>query len=158
MILFSGLFSFIFIEPYGQLGPTTDKPCFKRTNVGLNYLAGVTAQTMIYVSIHLFLLPLVKFFSSVNFPPTFSFSCSLYKCIWFVIVFVISLIIPLKMASAGGWKYLGKIWCLFEFIPFTCWPSQLGVQNTLTASLQRSKIPPMSALDMILNNLIVRLP
>ena len=35
------------------------------------------------------------------------------------------------------------------------WPSQLGLQNTLTAVLQRGKTPPMSVLDMTLNNLIV---
>ena len=38
-----------------------------------------------------------------------------------------------------------------------CWPSQLGLQKTPTASLQRSKTPPMSVLDMTQNNLMVRL-
>ena len=37
------------------------------------------------------------------------------------------------------------------------WPRWLGLQNTLTASLQRGKTPSMSVLDMTLNNLIVRL-
>ena len=37
------------------------------------------------------------------------------------------------------------------------WPSQLGLQNTLTASLQRGKLPPTNVLDMTLNNLMVRL-
>ena len=37
------------------------------------------------------------------------------------------------------------------------WPSQLGLQNTLTASLQKSKTRPTSVLDMTLNNLMVRL-
>ena len=32
------------------------------------------------------------------------------------------------------------------------WPSQLELQYTLTASLQRSKTPPMSVLYMTLNN------
>ena len=35
-------------------------------------------------------------------------------------------------------------------------PSQLGLQNTLTASLQRDKTPLTSVLDMTLNNLMVR--
>ena len=35
--------------------------------------------------------------------------------------------------------------------------SQMGLQNTLTASLQRGKTcPPISVLDMTLNNLMVR--
>ena len=37
------------------------------------------------------------------------------------------------------------------------WPTWVGLQNTPTASLQRSKTPPMSILDMTLNNLMVRL-
>ena len=37
------------------------------------------------------------------------------------------------------------------------WPNQLGLQNTLTAPLQRDKTPPKGFLDMTLNNLIVRL-
>ena len=37
------------------------------------------------------------------------------------------------------------------------WPSWLGLQNTLTASLQRGKTPPTSHLDLTLNNLMVRL-
>ena len=36
-------------------------------------------------------------------------------------------------------------------------PSWLGLQNTLTASLQRGKHPLMSVLDMTLNNLMARL-
>ena len=38
--------------------------------------------------------------------------------------------------------------------PTFSWPSQLGLQNTLTASLQRGKTPPMSVQDMTLNNLM----
>ena len=38
-----------------------------------------------------------------------------------------------------------------------CWSSQLGLMNTLTASLQRGKNPPMSVLDMTIKNLMVRL-
>ena len=34
------------------------------------------------------------------------------------------------------------------------WPGHFGQQNTLTASLQREKTPPMSVLHMTLNNLI----
>ena len=37
------------------------------------------------------------------------------------------------------------------------WPSRLGQQNTQTSSLQKSKSPPTSVLDMILNNPMVRL-
>ena len=36
-------------------------------------------------------------------------------------------------------------------------PSRLGLQNTTTASLQKSKIPLKSVLDVTLNNLMVRL-
>ena len=39
----------------------------------------------------------------------------------------------------------------------TYWPSWLGLQNTLTASLQRGKTPQTSVLNMILNNLMERL-
>ena len=39
----------------------------------------------------------------------------------------------------------------------TQWPSRLGLQNTLTASLQRGKTPSTSVLDLTLNNLMVRL-
>ena len=45
--------------------------------------------------------------------------------------------------------------CLDIYIVF--WPSWLGLQNTLTASLQRGKTPPTSVLDMILNSLMVRI-
>ena len=45
---------------------------------------------------------------------------------------------------------------LSAFSLFT-WPSRLGLQNTPSASLKRSKTPPTSVLDMTLNNLIVRL-
>ena len=43
------------------------------------------------------------------------------------------------------------------FAYFCCWPSQLELQNILTASLQRGKTPspPMSVLDRTLNNLMV---
>ena len=34
------------------------------------------------------------------------------------------------------------------------WPIRLGLQNALTASLQRGKAPPMSDLDMTLINLM----
>ena len=37
-----------------------------------------------------------------------------------------------------------------------CFPSRLGLQNTLTAPLQRGKTPPTSVLDMTLDNLLVR--
>ena len=37
------------------------------------------------------------------------------------------------------------------------WPIWLELQNAPTASLQRVKTSPTSVLDMILNNLIVRL-
>ena len=37
------------------------------------------------------------------------------------------------------------------------WPSQLRLQNTPTASLQGGKTPPMSVMDIALNNLMVRL-
>ena len=36
------------------------------------------------------------------------------------------------------------------------WPSQLMLENTPTASLQRGKIPPTGVLDMKLNNPIGR--
>ena len=36
------------------------------------------------------------------------------------------------------------------------WPIQLELQNTQTVSRQRSKTPPMSVLDVTLNNLMVR--
>ena len=35
-------------------------------------------------------------------------------------------------------------------------PSRLGPWNTPAASLQRGKTPPMSVLDMTLNNLMVQ--
>ena len=37
------------------------------------------------------------------------------------------------------------------------WLGWLGPQNTPTASLQRSKTPPTSVLDMTLNNLMVKI-
>ena len=37
------------------------------------------------------------------------------------------------------------------------WPSWLGLQNTPTASLRTGKTSPKNVLDMILNNLMVRL-
>ena len=39
----------------------------------------------------------------------------------------------------------------------TLWTNWLGLRDTLTASLQRGKTPPVSVLDMTLNNLMVRL-
>ena len=49
--------------------------------------------------------------------------------------------------------------CDMSFLNFTFrqWPSRLGLQNTLTASLRRRKTPQMSVLVMTLNNLMVRL-
>ncbi len=41
--------------------------------------------------------------------------------------------------------------------PTQPWPIRLGLQNTLTAPLQRDKSPPKSALDLTRNNLMVRL-
>ena len=43
-----------------------------------------------------------------------------------------------------------------EFKPVELWPSRLGLLNTPTASLQRSKTPTTGVLDMTLNNLMVR--
>ena len=51
---------------------------------------------------------------------------------------------------------LGRVWT-WLFFPQLVWPSQLRLQNTLTAYLQRGRTPPISVLDMTLNNLIVRL-
>ena len=44
-----------------------------------------------------------------------------------------------------------------NLLNFKTQPTWLGLQNTLTASLQRGKTPPMSVLDMTPNNLMVRL-
>ena len=38
------------------------------------------------------------------------------------------------------------------------WPIRLGLQNTLTASFQKGKIPQKSVLNMTLNNMTVRFP
>ena len=48
-------------------------------------------------------------------------------------------------------------WPLITSYPWLILPSRLGLQNILTAPLQRSKtFPLMSVLDMRLNNLMVR--
>ena len=39
---------------------------------------------------------------------------------------------------------------IYEGCSILVWPGQLGLQNTLTASLQRGKISPMSVLDITL--------
>ena len=57
--------------------------------------------------------------------------------------------------SAGAAEYTDCISAEGQDSPK--WPSQLGLQNTLTASQQRGKTLPMSVLDMILNNLMLRL-
>ena len=46
---------------------------------------------------------------------------------------------------------------LYQFYYRASWPSQLGLQNTQTTSLLRSKTPPISVLLMTLNNMMVRL-
>ena len=46
---------------------------------------------------------------------------------------------------------------LFQSNKYNSLPSQLGLQNTLTAPLKRGKTPLMSVLDMTLNNLMVRI-
>ena len=56
-------------------------------------------ECLLLISRQFFMLPLVKFFPSVNFPPTCSSSNSLYKSIWLVIMFVISLFVPPNMAT-----------------------------------------------------------
>ena len=43
---------------------------------------------------------------------------------------------------------------LYRPYSITGWLSHLGLQNTPTLSLQRSKTPPTGVLDMILNNLM----
>ena len=53
-----------------------------------------------------FLLPQVKFLSSVNSSTTCSSSYPLYKCIRLVIVFVNLLFIPPKMASGGFSEFI----------------------------------------------------
>ena len=40
---------------------------------------------------------------------------------------------------------------------YILWPSRLGLQNTLTVSLQRAKTSLTSVLGMTLNNLMIRL-
>ena len=47
--------------------------------------------------------------------------------------------------------------CIISYLfdPYMQLPSRLGLQNTLTASLQRGKIPLTSVLFMTLNNLMV---
>ena len=47
-----------------------------------------------------------------------------------------------------------RIWMLYTA---PNWPSRLGLQITPTASLQKSKTPSMSVLDMTLNDQMVRL-
>ena len=50
------------------------------------------------------------------------------------------------------------LWMDSIFSNIFSWPSRLGLQNTLTASLQRGKTPlPTSVLYITLNNLMVRL-
>ena len=56
-----------------------------------------------------------------------------------------------------GVKMKFKLPPYMRLITKTYWSSQLGLQNILTASLQRSKTPATSNLDMTLNNLMVGL-
>ena len=65
----------------------------------------------------------------------------------------------IKLAALND-RYFEKLTCFLAFLvgeilelPFL----RLGLHNTLTASLQRSKTPLTSVLHMILNNLMVRL-
>ena len=56
-------------------------------------------------------------------------------------------------------KNLSNFFVLLPSFPVICLdkhlPSQLGMQNTPTASLQRGKIPLKECPDMTLNNLMV---
>ena len=60
------------------------------------------------------------------------------------------------LKSFCSWSYLSPTHDLF-WSSKTHWPIRLRLHNTSTVSLQRSKTPPTSILDMTLNNLMVRL-
>ena len=75
-----------------------------------------------------------------------------------------SLTIRCSLVSYSGYSFLGGVLTLCMGQSYCIlnpahreWPSRLELQNTPTASLQRGKTPPMSVLDMILSNLMVRL-
>ena len=68
-------------------------------NLGGHHIFTYILKCLLHFSCQISLLPLVKFFTSVNSPhPTCSSFFSLYKCIWFVFVFDISLFAFPKMA------------------------------------------------------------
>ena len=62
-----------------------------------------------------------------------------------------------RSSSFSSYSYHTELQVVEQNSLFRFWPCRLGQQNTLIASLLRGKTPPMSVLDMTLNNLMARL-
>ena len=87
-----------------------------------------------------FHLPPVKMIYPINSPPTCSSSYSLYKCIWLVIVFVISLFVPPWMAPAGPKVFRKKYSALYNYVQDLGRQSSEGISVLIWNNIPKSKI------------------
>ena len=112
-----------------------------------------------------------KIFSSLNETGSFHIQnifTVVYEKIWFLclMAYLSSWVILCQSHSYKILVVLFNLWWVGDkgvqtfpkdISPKVSWLSLLGLQNTLTVSLQRGKTPSMSVLDMTRNYLMVRL-
>ena len=90
--------------------------------------------------------------------------CIISKCL-IVIITIFSITFSKKFTFLFVYNYLFVLSYMissisikyYNFIHNYMWPSQLGPQNTSTTSLPSGKTPPMSVVNLTLNNLVVGL-